>query len=170
MDIVEAAESHIAELFTLWAEFFDYHRDIDPYYERTEDARIHIEQRFREKIESPDGQVLAAVHEGRVIGYSLFWIAEGSPFVKQRRYGFICDLAVTSAHRGGGIGDNLLRQTLAWFRAKGIRRIAIYALVGNRGAIRFWERHGFKATMQCMERISDPKNKSVTGTEFPDPG
>jgi ribosomal protein S18 acetylase RimI-like enzyme len=153
MEIVEAKETQVPELFRLWTEFFDYHRDIDPYYSRTEDARVHIEKRFREKIESEDGQVLVAVCDGDMVGYSLFWVGEGSPFVKQRRYGFICDLAVTSNQRGKGIGSALLESTLAWFKAKGIERIAIYTLVGNAKAVRFWERQGFKATMQCMEQV-----------------
>jgi ribosomal protein S18 acetylase RimI-like enzyme len=155
MEIEPATEAHIPELVELWAEFFDYHRDIDPYYSRTDDARVHIEKRFREKIDGEDSQVLVAVEAGEVVGYSLFWIAEGSLFVRQRSYGFICDLAVTSGHRGKGIGESLLERTLAWFKIKGIRRITIYALVGNPAAVRFWERHGFKATMQCMERIMD---------------
>jgi ribosomal protein S18 acetylase RimI-like enzyme len=155
MEMMEASELHIPDLFRLWTEFFDYHRDIDPYYSRTEDAQQHIEKRFREKITSDDSGVLVAVEDGKAIGYSLFWLAEGSPFVKQRQYGFICDLAVTSAHRGRGIGDGLLEKTLAWFMAKGIRRIAIYTLVGNDGAVRFWEQHGFRAMMQCMERVLD---------------
>jgi ribosomal protein S18 acetylase RimI-like enzyme len=158
--IIEATEAHIPELFQLWTEFFDYHRDIDPYYTRTKDARDHIEKRFREKIEDEDSQVLVAVEAGRVVGYSLFWIAEGSPFVEQRRYGFICDLAVTSGRRGKGIGENLLDKTLAWFRTRGIRRIAIYTLTGNPKGIRFWKRHGFKPTMQCMERLLDISDKA----------
>jgi ribosomal protein S18 acetylase RimI-like enzyme len=155
MEIIEATETHIPALLELWTEFFDYHRDIDPYYTRSEDALVHIEKRFREKLEVEDSQVLVAVEEDRVIGYSLFWIADNSPYVKEKRHGFICDLAVTSTHRSGGIGERLLENTLAWFRAKGIKRIAIYTLTGNPRAIAFWDRHGFEPTMQCMERILD---------------
>jgi ribosomal protein S18 acetylase RimI-like enzyme len=159
MEIIEATASHVPELYELWTEFFDYHRDIDPYYSRTEDAQEHIEKRFREKIEGEDSQVLVAVEEGEVVGYSLFWIAEGSLFVRQRRYGFICDLAVESGHRGRGIGDSLLEATLAWFETKKVKRIVIYVLVGNAKAMNFWERHGFEAKMQCMERIAEIADK-----------
>lgn len=155
MEIVEAAEARIPELLRLWAEFFDYHRDIDPYYSRTEDSAAHIEKRFREKMADQDAQVLVALEAGEVVGYSLFWITEGSPFIEDRTYGFISDLAVTSARRGNGIGSALLERTLAWFKARCIRRVAIYTLVGNPRGISFWERHGFKATMQCMEHVSE---------------
>jgi ribosomal protein S18 acetylase RimI-like enzyme len=155
MEIVEATESHIPALLELWTEFFDYHRDIDPYYTRSEDALVHIGKRLREKMEDEDSQVLVAVEGDTVVGYSLSWIADNSPFVKEKQHGFICDLAVTSAHRGKGIGENLLERTLAWFTAKGIRRIAIYTLTGNPRAIAFWKCHGFEATMQCMERLLD---------------
>lgn len=155
MEIVEAAELHIPALLELWREFFDYHRDIDPYYARSEDALDHIGKRFREKIAERDSQVLVAVEGGAVIGYSLFWIADDSPFVREKKHGFICDLAVTSTHRSKGVGEKLLERTLAWFRAKGIRRIAIYTLTGNPRAAAFWRRHGFEPTMRCMERLLD---------------
>jgi ribosomal protein S18 acetylase RimI-like enzyme len=155
MKIVEATESHVPELLRLWTEFFDYHRDIDPYYTRSEDAHEHIEKRFREKIEGRDSQVLVAVEDGKVIGYSLFWIADNSPYVREKQHGFICDVAVTSGHRGKGIGERLLESTRAWFKAQGIKRIAIYTLTGNQRAIAFWKRHGFEPTMQCMERLLD---------------
>jgi ribosomal protein S18 acetylase RimI-like enzyme len=155
MEIIPATEADIPELVDLWVEFFDYHRDVDPYYTRSEDARKHIEKRFREKIEDGDSRVLAAVEDGKVLGYSLFWIAEGSTFIRQRRYGFISDLAVTSDHRGRGIGDSLLERTLAWFETKKIERIIINVLVGNPKAIRFWERHGFEVREHCMERITE---------------
>ena len=153
MEIIEATASHMPELYKLWTEFFDYHRDIDPYYTRSEDAQEHIEKRFREKIEGEDSQVLVAVEGGGVVGYSLSWIGEGSPFVKHRRYGFISDLAVASDRRGRGIGDSLIGTTLAWFETKRVKRIIINVLVGNPKAIRFWERHEFEAKMQCMERM-----------------
>lgn len=155
MEIIEAAESHIPALLELWTEFFDYHRDIDPYYTRSEDALVHIGKRFKEKIADRDSQVLVAVEGDTVIGYSLFWIADNSPFVKEKKHGFICDLAVTSRHRGKGIGERLLERTLAWFMAKGISRIAIYTLIGNTRAAAFWRCHGFQPTMQCMERLLD---------------
>ena len=153
MEIIEATASHVPELYELWTEFFDYHRDIDPYYTRSEDAQEHIEKRFREKIEGEDSQVLVAVEGEKVLGYSLSWIAEGSPFVRQRRYGFISDLAVASDRRGRGIGDSLLEATLAWFETRKTKRIVINVLMGNPKAIRFWKRHGFEIKEQCMEHI-----------------
>jgi ribosomal protein S18 acetylase RimI-like enzyme len=155
MEIIPATEADIPELVELWVEFFDYHRDIDAYYTRSEDAHEHIEKRLREKIEGEDALVLSAVDAGKVVGYSLSWMAEGSPFVRENKYGLICELAVTSSHRGRGIGENLLERTLRWFETRGVKRIVIYTLAGNRRAIAFWKRHGFERTMQCMERLLD---------------
>jgi ribosomal protein S18 acetylase RimI-like enzyme len=160
MDITEAAESHVPELVRLWTEFFDYHRDIDPYYTRSEDAHRHIERRFREKIQGSDSGVLVAVEKGEVIGYSLFWIAPNSPYIKEKHHGFISDLAVASGRRDRGVGERLLERTLAWFKAKGIGRVVLYTLPGNQRAVEFWRRHGFETRMQCMERLLEVTDDS----------
>jgi ribosomal protein S18 acetylase RimI-like enzyme len=155
MQITEATESHIPELLALWTEFFDYHRDIDPYFTRSEDAHRHIEKRLREKIEGADSGVFVALEDGKVIGYSLFWIADTSPFIKERKYGFICDLAVTATHRGRSVGGDLLEETLAWFKAHRIRRITLFLVAGNKMGLAFWKRHGFEPSMLSMEKLLD---------------
>jgi ribosomal protein S18 acetylase RimI-like enzyme len=151
MQIMEANETHIPQIVKLWVEFFDYHSELDPFFTRSEDAEMHVEKRLRDRIADEDGQVLVAVEGERVVGYSLCWIGENAGFFKERKYGHICDLAVTASHRGKGTGHKLLERILAWFESRHIPRAALFVVSKNQPAVAFWTKHGFRPVTQVME-------------------
>jgi len=58
--------------------------------------------------------------------------------------GSIQNVGVTASHRGHGIGSSILLQSLVGFRNVGCQRVQLEVTVQNAGAIRLYERLGFK--------------------------
>jgi len=151
MRIVEAEECHIPQIVSLWVEFFDYHYDIDPFFEKSDDAEESFGTMIGERIGKDDSLVLVAVEDDRVVGYCLAYVSENPPVVKTRQSGFISDLAVTSGYRRKGIGERLLRQSLAWFKLRGLKSVYLRVLAKNEVARAFWEAEGFETVSLTME-------------------
>lgn len=59
-------------------------------------------------------------------------------------YGSIQNLGVTQRHRGRGLGSILLFQALAGFRDAGLRRAFLEVTAQNIGAVRLYQRLGFR--------------------------
>lgn len=59
------------------------------------------------------------------------------------RRGSVWHLAVSPAHRRGGLGRTLVARVVAVQGRAGIRKINILVLAENRGAHRFWRRLGW---------------------------
>jgi RimJ/RimL family protein N-acetyltransferase len=74
--------------------------------------------------------------------------------VAEDRVGAIQNVGVTSKHRGLGLGTLLVWQSLAGFRAAGIRRVFLEVTAQNRGACRLYERLGFRQT-KVVYKASD---------------
>lgn len=59
-------------------------------------------------------------------------------------FGAIQNLGVTPVHRGLGLGTQLLFQALQGFRKAGLRRAYLEVTAQNTGAVRLYERLGFR--------------------------
>lgn len=58
--------------------------------------------------------------------------------------GSIQNVGVTMPHRGNGLGSALLTQALLGFKTVGCQRVQLEVTVQNTGAVRLYERLGFK--------------------------
>jgi ribosomal protein S18 acetylase RimI-like enzyme len=59
-------------------------------------------------------------------------------------YGAIQNLGITPSHRGQGLGTALLYAALTGFREKGIARVYLEVTAQNIGAVRLYQRLGFR--------------------------
>lgn len=59
-------------------------------------------------------------------------------------WGAIQNLGIDPAHRGKGLGSILLAKAASGFRAAGLRRMHLEVTTENTGAVRLYERLGFK--------------------------
>jgi ribosomal protein S18 acetylase RimI-like enzyme len=160
VQIVQANESHIPAIISLWQEFIDYHRDIEPVYARTEDGAAKFEEYLRRLMASEDAQVLVALDKGEAVAYSIAQVSRRPPMILQTRFGFISDLGVRSGYRRKGVGEQMLSKILEWFELKRIRRIELQVLSGNRAAVSFWTKHGFETFANRMFlRTNDEESK-----------
>ncbi|MCJ9429891.1 GNAT family N-acetyltransferase [Kordiimonas marina] len=93
------------------------------------------------------GFTLVAEEDGAVIGFLVcFAEAEEGSYVKPEkgRYGFISDLYLVPEKRGQGIAQALLKESEDRCRALGLADLRISALVANTGALRAYEKFGFR--------------------------
>src|SRR5262245_30617499 len=96
------------------------------------------------QIANPDSVVLVADRSGEVVGY--VWAdLEGTSWRDLRGpCGFIQDVYVDQAARGGGIGRKLLEAAIAWIRSKGMRQVVLMHKTGNEAAQRLFAHVGFR--------------------------
>lgn len=144
LTIIPAADSHVAEIVELWKEFMDFHKEIDPFYTRREDAHKNFESLVRSFVESEDSQVLVALDGVVVVAYSIGQIEKYPPVFHLKEHGFILDMAVKASHRRRGIGELLLTKMFDWFDSKSLDRIELQFVHGNKIGSSFWRKHGFR--------------------------
>jgi GNAT superfamily N-acetyltransferase len=90
--------------------------------------------------ERPAAEAVVAEHEGKVIGFALFFTNFSTFLGKPGLY--LEDLYVQPAHRNGGVGRALLTHLAALANARGYGRFEWSVLDWNVNAIRFYERMG----------------------------
>ncbi len=152
MEIRKATDADIPEIIILWKEFMDFHSALDSHLARSDEGHIEFAKWIGKLIEQEDNQVLVALMDSKVIAYSLSRILEMPPVMKTRKIGYINDLAVNSEFRRTGVGEKMLKEILAWFKANDIRRIELRALAANDAAVSFWKKRGFEVYMLNMSR------------------
>lgn len=98
------------------------------------------EARLRDLEERPESSVLVAEAGGVVIG----WIqVAGAYRVDSEPYAEIAALVVDAAHRGGGIGAELVAAADGWAVRHGFRTLRVRSNVVRERTHAFYERLGF---------------------------
>ncbi len=150
MEIITANASHVPGIVELWKEFMDYHRGIEPIFDRAEDAGTKFGDYLKGLIESNDAQALIALDNGGAVAYSIAQISRRPPVFREAEFGFISDLGVRSDYRRRGVGMQMLSKILEWFKARNMDRIELLVLPDNKAGVSFWRKHGFKVMSQRM--------------------
>jgi ribosomal protein S18 acetylase RimI-like enzyme len=104
------------------------------------------------QLREDDAVIVVAERKGDVVGY--VWAALEPISWKELRdaAGFIHDVVVDEAHRGGGIASALLESASAWLRERGAPRVMLWTAESNHAAQRLFEHAGFRRTMIEMTR------------------
>ena len=151
IEVVRAEEHHVSDIGRLWWEFIRFHKDIDTWFTPQEDSipgfQEHHVGRF---MRSENGLVLVALDNGKVVGYSLSEVRAPSPGMKQDRWGYIDQVAVTANYRREGVGQKMLVEILAWLKSKGVNRVELEVTAQNAIGYSFWRKHGFQDYVHCL--------------------
>src|ERR1043166_84230 len=81
-------------------------------------------------------ECLVAVDDGKIAG---FIVSEENPPLAH-----IVTLDVAESHRRHGVGTELLRESEANLRFRGVRTVLLETAISNEAGIAFWERHGYR--------------------------
>lgn len=81
-------------------------------------------------------ELLVGVDGNAVVGYAVLVRATGEAE--------LANLAVSPAHRGQGVGEALLQHATRTLVDHGVRRLYLAVRTSNTGAIRLYERFGFR--------------------------
>ena len=146
----------------LWVSVHHRHAEsmpqLAPY---VDDATTWAERRkvYAELLAKPDTVLLLAGEDDALVGYGLAhvmateetWIPD--TWVTGPRIGEIESLAVLPEHRGRGLGTELLDRLERELRAQGVHDIVIGVLPANDGAVRMYERRGYRPTWMYLSRF-----------------
>ena len=149
-----ATRADIAILGRLGALLVRTHHDFDP--QRFIPATPRTEQGYGSflgtQLDGDEHFVLVAEGAGTVIGYTYAGL-EGPDYMSLRGpAGALYDIVVDPAHRGHGVGRELLHATFAALQRKGAPRVLLSTAEQNEAAQRLFARAGFRRTMIEMTR------------------
>jgi len=146
----------------LWVSVHHRHAEsmpeLAPY---VDDATTWAERRalYAELLAKPDTVLLLAALDDALVGYGLAHVMDAAEtwvpdtWVTGARIGEIESLAVLPAHRGRGLGTELLERLESALRDQGVNDIVIGVLPGNDGAVRMYERRGYRPTWLYLSRF-----------------
>lgn len=150
MEIRRANEGDIPELVEQWKDFMDYHRKLDPLFQRRPDGQAHYERFLRELMVDEEAAVFVAAEGKKVAGRCLCKVDTHPPVFVIERYGHLIEMYVTPEFQRRGVGSMLFASARAFFSARGIARIELGALPQNPIGFPFWKKQGFETYMHRM--------------------
>jgi len=135
----------IARVYT---ESAQHHALIDPERNHVPEPKV-IEERYRSGQQHPeDGEesiTLVAENHGQVLGFlDARLLQPFDPMYRPMTYCFIADIAVTSAYRSSGIGEQLMCALERWAAERGAAFISLEYHNSNLRAAAFYERLGYR--------------------------
>jgi ribosomal protein S18 acetylase RimI-like enzyme len=160
--IVKGSAADIPRLEPLWVAVHHVHvasmPELAPYVSDAEtwaELRRHYDSLFAK----PDTELLLAFDGDTLVGYALTHVLPvEETFIPDtwrtgERIGELESLSVVPSHRAKGIGSALLDAVDASFEARGVRDVIVGALAGNDGALRLYQRRGFRPTWLYLSRF-----------------
>ncbi len=101
------------------------------------------------------GRFLVAELAGAIAGYAVLLFKDSSEDRVETFYTFahVADLGVRNECRGQGVGTALLAACETIAREAGETYLQLGVLAGNHDAVRLYERQGFRAVAQTMEKV-----------------
>ena len=148
--IRKAYEDDLDAIVNLWIEFIDFHKELDFYFARSNKGHEEFKKIIAARIKDDKAYILVAERKGEIIGFSTAMITTNSPISLGDEYGVIMSFAITEKYRRQGVGDQMLKKVVIWFREQGIHRIEIRASVLNKISLSFWKKHNFTTFIERM--------------------
>jgi ribosomal protein S18 acetylase RimI-like enzyme len=130
----------------VWHEFMDYHRRISAMDNELVDKAGELwMQYFERHVRSPKRKALIAEQDGQVIGFLLGEIQKRPPIFRAPYQAYVDSIGVVESKRNQGIGGLMMDCFAMWASEKGAPYIMLHVVIENAAAIRFYEKHGYKA-------------------------
>ncbi len=161
--IARGSADDIPRLEPLWVAVHHQHvasmPELAPY---VSDAETWRQRRalYEELFRKPDTFLLLASAGDDLVGYALVhvtpapetWIAD--TWGTGGRIAELESIAVLPEHRGAGIGTRLMDECHRGIEALGVDDVIVGLLPGNEGALRLYERHGYRPTWLYLSRFT----------------
>jgi GNAT superfamily N-acetyltransferase len=150
-----ATEDDVGALADVYQASAEHHVRLDPSLYSTPDYLV-LKERYSSRLPLPEDQeILVAEVEGEVVGWIEIHLrpASGEPRMLRDAVSVDVDVAVLPAHRGEGVGSQLVAAAEQWASEHGADVLSLETHVANVDAIRFYqERHGFRITGVLMTK------------------
>ncbi|MBJ7594452.1 MAG: GNAT family N-acetyltransferase [Candidatus Dormibacteraeota bacterium] len=146
----------VDSLEPLWAGMVEQHREVAaaewPVRAAADAWRIR-QAEYRAWLADGSGTLFVAEPVGVVapVGYAMLQVhAPGATWDLGAQVGEVESLAVAAAARGAGVGTALLAACRAELSSRGIVYWSVAVVEANRGAVRLYEREGFRAYYRLL--------------------
>ncbi|MBZ0091189.1 MAG: GNAT family N-acetyltransferase [Sulfuricellaceae bacterium] len=154
-EIGPADSRDIPGLVALLGELFGQEADFRP--DRDKQTRA-----LRLILSNPERGRLFVLRDGsQVVGMANALItvstAEGGPVV------LLEDVIVSEPYRDSGLGGKLIDHVLEWAEQEGLLRVTLLTDRSNRGALRFYQRQGFRRSSMVVLRRPLAADTDVSG-------
>ena len=150
-----ALEADIAAIVRLNADVLALHTENAPWAYHCPKTDAEPVAWFSAILKEPATRFWVEVDEGNVVRGYLFAkeiISEATWMRPAQHYLMLEHIVVSPDHRRCGLGHGLLTEFLAEAKRLGVERIGLFTWSFNRGAQLFFQRYGFKAVLQRMEK------------------
>lgn len=118
---------------------------------------------FASILHRAETELLVGVDGDAVVGYAVLVRATGEAE--------LANLAVSPAQRGKGVGEALLQHANRILVDQGVRRLYLAVRTSNTGAIRLYERFGFRGIGVHRSYYRDPaEDACILSLDLPGPG
>jgi glucosamine-phosphate N-acetyltransferase len=109
-------------------------------------------RRVYDRTLAADQQVyLCAVCNQQVVGFGS--LAIKSNLWNEAFVGYVNEMVVDAAHRGRGIGTQILDHLISWARERGCNRIELDSAFHRKDAHTFYERQGFQCRAYLYSKL-----------------
>jgi ribosomal protein S18 acetylase RimI-like enzyme len=154
MKIRKAKSRDMDQILAVCEDSMEYHAKFDDCFWTTKDLVKNWRQKWRKYqagvIRSKKKYSLVAEENGTIIGYINFQFKKRAPILRQNKYLYIDDLAVSKKYRRKGAGTKLMKNVLNLARKKGAFAADLNVRTANSPAKNFYSKLGFKETMVEM--------------------
>ena len=162
VEITRGSAADIPRLEPLWVAVHHHHQEampeLAPYVSDEVTWREHRPM-YEELFRKADTFLFLASDGDRLIGYALghvlpveeTWIAD--TWVTGDRIGELESISVLPEYRGAGVGSRLMQEVHRAFEQLDVRDLIIGLLPGNEGALRVYERFGYRPTWLYVSRF-----------------
>ncbi|MEA2037459.1 MAG: GNAT family N-acetyltransferase [Nanoarchaeota archaeon] len=149
--IRKASLRDVPRIVDLWKEFMNDHDDIvlkrnkrlKSYTLRKAKAANNYKVHTQKLIKSKKGVILVAENDNELLGFTLLIIKGEIPIFKIKKIGYIADLFIRKKLRGKSIGSKLMKESIKWFRKKGLKYISVGLYADNTPAHSFYKKKTF---------------------------
>jgi diamine N-acetyltransferase len=144
-------------LCPLWEVLDEEHRVVRPdWFHRPAGERRRRED-IAALIAGPDGALLVAEADGRLLGLSSLFIRTwpATTVRAERRVVEIDNIVVDPAARRRGVARALIEASAAWARGRGFDAIELSVFEFNREALAFYQAMGFATMLRRVVRTDD---------------
>ena len=145
MNIRRAKLSDARELASLYTQFWDAHKKVDPLIKLTNKDQEKEDLRYaKSALRKKDTFVFIALEGAKIIGYIELFIKKNEPYYKVKKYGYLDSAVVDKKHRGKGVTRLLTESAFNFLKKTGIDYIKTNVYNANDVAMKVWEKIGFE--------------------------
>ncbi|WP_231567359.1 GNAT family N-acetyltransferase [Lacinutrix sp. Hel_I_90] len=106
---------------------------------------------FYSLFQSPNTEIIVAQHENKLVGSGYAKIVNTKPYHINQTYAYMGFMFIDPKYRGQGIIQNIIETLKNWAKTKNVIEARLMVYNENTGAIKAYEKSGFKKHMLEMK-------------------